>query len=87
MTDERSPPDGPARALTRAEREVCECVARGWGYARIAAWLGITKATARVHVANIAGKLPPEDVRPYQRVFLWLQRQKWERDRPQPRSA
>ena len=70
--------DDPFKPLTPLERMVCDCVARGWDYKRICRELLIKPATARVHVANIAGKLPSDEgVRPYQRVFLWLQHRHW----------
>jgi DNA-binding NarL/FixJ family response regulator len=73
MTD-----DAPSSPLTPMERMTCECVAKGWGYPRIADELQIKPATARVHVHNVAAKLPSEGgVRPYQRVFLWIQAQRW----------
>lgn len=74
--------DGPTKPLTAVERMVCDCVARGWSYAKIAEQCQITVATAYVHVSNIAAKLPWEDdVKPYQRVFLWLQHRRWLIDR------
>lgn len=70
--------DGLSRPLTPVERMVCDCIARGWKYPKIASQCQISVRTAYVHVHNIAEKLPPEDdVRPYQRVFLWLQHRRW----------
>lgn len=70
--------DGPNKPLTAVERMVCDCVARGWSYAKIAEQCQINIKTAYVHVQNIADKLPPEpDVKPYQLVFLWLQHRQW----------
>lgn len=70
--------DGPTKPLTFHERMVCDCVARGWGYVKIAEECQISVRTAHVHVHNIAAKLPwEEDVKPYQRVFLWLQHRQW----------
>ena len=70
--------DGPARPLTFTERMICDCLARGWSYKRTAQECQITRATVKVHVSNIARKLPvTEDVGPYQRVFLWLQHRNW----------
>lgn len=63
--------------LTRAQLEVADCMAQGWQYARISEWLGITEATVRVHVLNIALKLPDDDIPPYQRVFLWAAHRRW----------
>lgn len=71
--------DGPTSPLTPQEVNVCDCVARGWKYPRIARECQISVRTAYVHVHNIAGKLPwhDEDVSPYHRVFLWLQHRNW----------
>lgn len=76
--------------LTRAQDEVAECMAQGWPYKRIADWLGITESTVRVHVLNIALQLPDEDdddVRPYQRVFLWAAHRRWIRQHPDPKDS
>lgn len=70
--------DGPSKPLTAVERMVCDCVARGWGYAKIAEQCQISIKTAYVHVQNIADKLPENDgVKPYHTVFLWLQHRNW----------
>lgn len=73
--------------LTRAQEEVAECMAQGWQYARIAEWLGISESTVRVHVLNIALRLPDDDILPYQRVFLWAAHRKWLRMQRPPRDS
>lgn len=70
--------DGPLKPLTPVELLVCDCVAHGWSYAKIAEECRITINTAYVHVSNIAAKLPwEEDMKPYYHVFLWLQHRQW----------
>lgn len=82
--------DRPSSPLTFMERTVCDCVAQGWEYEKIARECQISPVTARNHVHNIAGKLPPVDgVKAYHRVFLWLQWSKWveRREHEPPPSA
>ena len=70
--------DGPSPPLTFTERMVCDCIARGWSYPRIARECQIEVRTVYVHVHNIAQKLPmDEDIKPFHRVFLWLQHRQW----------
>lgn len=62
--------------LTRAEKEVAEYLAKGWGYGRIAQWLGIKKGTVYVLCGRIAEKLSkaglnPDKLKPYQLVYGW----------------
>jgi DNA-binding NarL/FixJ family response regulator len=47
----------PAAQLTRREREVAACIARGLSNRQIAAELVITTSTTERHVANILNKL------------------------------
>jgi DNA-binding NarL/FixJ family response regulator len=47
----------PAAYLTRREREVAACIARGLSNRQIAAELVITTSTTERHVANILNKL------------------------------
>ena len=48
---------GDAAALTPREREVLQLVAQGLANKQIAARLGITERTVKLHVSNILGKL------------------------------
>ncbi len=67
--------------LTRAQREVVEAIAEGWSYRRTADWLGVCESTVHSHVGHIADKLPnPDDIKPYQLVFLWASQKKWLKD-------
>lgn len=68
----------PNRPLTLTELEVADYIADGWNYARIADWLGIAEATVRSHVWHIADKIEnPDNLKPYQAVFLWAAHRKW----------
>lgn len=64
--------------LTAREWEVSRLVAKGLDCDRIATALGIEPATARVHVYNIAAKLPnPDELKPYTLVLLWAAHAQW----------
>jgi DNA-binding CsgD family transcriptional regulator len=60
-------------ALTETQREVAECVGKGWSSARIAEWLGMHVDTVRSHVKDISRKIPPYgDLRGRCKVLAWV---------------
>lgn len=62
---------------------MAEHIADGWGYPRIADWLGITRKTVAVHVANIAEKIDnPDGLKPHELVILWAAHRKWLKRHP-----
>lgn len=69
--------------LTRAEKEVAECLADGKTCVGTAEWLGSSKKTIYNQIVSIAAKLEaanlnPNDMKPYQLVarWAWLRREK-----------
>jgi DNA-binding CsgD family transcriptional regulator len=53
----QAPPASPRTELTRREKEILHCMARGMATTRIAASLGISPITVRNHVQKILDKL------------------------------
>lgn len=74
--------------LTPAEARVARCVGLGMDYDAIGARTCTTARTARVHVINIAAKLPnPDGLKPYTLVLLWAAHQRWLEESSRKESA
>lgn len=70
--------DGLLRPLTPTEMKVARLVSMGYDSTRIAELLGMAPRTARIHVGNIALKIPnPEELRASTLVLLWAAEQRF----------
>jgi DNA-binding CsgD family transcriptional regulator len=76
----------PRRPLTKKQRRVADCFARGLDTTQTAAKLGLDPSTVRNHISAIANLLPnPDNLRPARAVFLWAAHRLWEEEHPSRR--